>query len=469
MLTYDLNKRGKSSLYEYLYQCIRDDILTGKLKPGEKLPSRRTFAQHLRVGAITVASAYEMLLTEGYIFSVEKKGYFVQNLSNYRIDSRKSPKETYSKEVTEREYFADFRANRSSLHLFPASTWNYFMREALSLQDDSLLKTVPYKGLYELRLAISEYLFKNRAMNVSPDQIIIGAGTEYLYSRLIQLMGRACTFASEDPGYKKFAAISSSYGNPWEYIPIDENGLMIDLLEESGADVIHVSPSNHFPTGIVMPVKRRVELFEWVNRVKKRYIIEDDYDSEFRYSGHLILPMFSQDTQNKVIYMNTFSKSLVPSLRISYMILPPALMKRYEETMSFYSCTVSSFEQYALARFISEGHFERHITRMRNYYKKQRSLILDAFSSSPIANISDVEERSAGTHFLLKVNTSLNENEIRKAAKNADLSISMYSDYSHFVNNEQHRTLVINYAAIESSKIREVVDRLSQIFPECRK
>ena len=144
------------------------------------------------------------------------------------------------------------------------------MREALSQQNDSLLKTIPYNGLYELRLAISEYLLRNRGMRVMPSQIIIGAGTEYLYSRLMQMFGRACIFAIEDPGYKKFAAISSSFGNPWKYIPIDGSGLMIDRLEESGADVVHVSPSNHFPTGIVMPVTRRLELFEWVGRIEKK-------------------------------------------------------------------------------------------------------------------------------------------------------------------------------------------------------
>ena len=330
-----------------------------------------------------------------------------------------------------------------------------------------MLKTVPYKGLFRLRTAISAYLARNRGMEVSPSQIIVGAGTEYLYSRLIQLFGRTCTFASEDPGYKKFAAIASSYGNPWEYIPIDEDGLMIDALEESGADVIHVSPSNHFPTGIIMPVTRRMELFEWANHVRKRYIIEDDYDSEFRYSGHLINPMYTQDTRNKVIYINTFSKSLVPSLRISYMILPPALMERYEQTMSFYSCTVSSFEQYALAWFIADGHFERHIGRMRQHYKKQRALILKELAVSPLAAISQVQERSAGTHFLLRVHTALSGNEIRLRAGEAGLSISTFSDYYNLATEDTDRTLVINYAAIEAEKIPEVLRRLSSIFPEC--
>lgn len=338
------------------------------------------------------------------------------------------------------------------------------MRETLSLHNDELLKTVPYNGVYELRKAIADYLAHNRAMQVDPAQIIVGAGTEYLYGRLLQMFGPACTFAIEEPGYKKFAAISASYGNPWKYIPIDESGLKIDALEESGADVVHISPANHFPTGIVMPVTRRIELFEWVNRIKKRYIIEDDYDSEFRYTGRFILPLYAQDTQNRVIYINTFSKSLVPSLRISYMVLPRRLLTRYEETMSFYSCTVSSFEQYTLARFISEGYFERHINKMKLYYREQRSKILQAIKASPLAQHSQIIERNAGTHFLLHVDTELTEETVRSAAEAASLQLSFYSDYSYSKKTDSGLTLVINYAGIEEAKIAEIVKRLNGIF-----
>lgn len=462
MLTYDLNKRGSTPLYDYLYQCIRQDIITGVLHAGERLPSKRTLAQHLSVGIITVANAYAQLAVEGYITSKEKQGYFVEDVTGYRLRHQQSAPTL--PETPEKEYFADFKANRISLQNFPLATWTRLMRETLSLQNDELLKTVPYNGVYELRKAISDYLAHNRAMQVDPAQIIIGAGTEYLYSRLLQMFGPACTFAIEDPGYKKFASISASFGNPWKYIPIDDSGLKIDKLEESGADVVHISPANHFPTGIVMPVTRRLELFEWVNRIRKRYIIEDDYDSEFRYNGRFILPLYAQDTQNRVIYMNTFSKSLVPSLRISYMVLPRRLLKRYEETMSFYSCTVSSFEQYTLARFIAAGYFERHINKMKNYYREQRRQILAALQACPLAQISTINERNAGTHFLLHITTKLTEDEVRQAARAKDMHLSFYSDYSYRKMEEAGCTLVINYAGIPSKNIAEVVKRLSEIF-----
>lgn len=488
MLTYNLNERGNTPLYDYLYQCIRQDIIAGNLSRGQKLPSKRALAHHLNVGLITVANAYAQLTTEGYVKAVEKKGYFVEDVSHYvqrKPDIfKKSGAAAVSTETVgelmqtgsacqvrdfpEKEYFADFRANRISLKNFPMATWTRLVRESLTMQNESLFKTVPFNGLLELRSAIAEYLYTNRGMTVYPSQIIIGAGTEYLYSRLLQLFGRSSTFAMEDPGYKKFASIAGIFGNAWKYIPIDENGLLVNELEKSGAQIVHLSPANHFPTGIVMPITRRLELFEWANRKPGRYIIEDDYDSEFRYNGKFILPLYAEDTQNKVIYMNTFSKTLVPSLRISYMVLPEKLMEEYKKAQSFYSCTVSSFEQHTLARFISQGYFERHLNRMKKYYREQRALILQTIKDSPLAKMSRVIERNAGTHFLLELQTELTEKQVREAARQENLCLSFYSDYGHASAVGENCTLVINYAGISRENVGEVIDRLTKIFPECR-
>ena len=462
MLTYDMTKRRDIPLYIFLYESIRDDILADRLSPGEKLPSKRSLADHLNVGVITVANAYAQLESEGYIEAEEKRGYFVRDISGFRKGKKSH---VFVPEEPEKEYFADFKANRSGICHFPTSTWSRYMREALSMP--SLLKTVPYKGLLVLRTAIAEYLAENRGMFVSPYQVIIGAGTEYLYSRLLQLFGRGCTFAVEDPGYQKFAKISHGSGALWKAVPIDEMGLNIEQLELSEADVVHVSPANHFPTGIVMPNARRAELLEWVNRARKRYIIEDDYDCEFRYSGKNMLPLYAEDSGNKVVYINTFSKSMIPSLRISYMILPPELLDRYEQTMSFYSCTVSSFEQYALARFISEGHFERHINHLKNYYRQKRAQTLETIAASPLSAFSRVVERHAGTHFLLEVNTVLTGTEIRRRAQERELSVSLVSDYSYTIPEAECRTLVINYAGVPVYRLTEAVDRLAHLFPEC--
>ena len=488
MLTYNLNERGTTPLYDYLYQCIRRDIIGGNLTKGQKLPSKRALARHLNVGLITVANAYAQLTTEGYVKAIEKKGYFVEDVSHYvqrkpsalqnarsagkkRADFGETVRRGAFCRVTdfpEKEYFADFRANRISLQNFPMATWTRLVRESLTVQNESLFKTVPFNGLLELRSAIAGYLYTNRGMVVHPSQIVIGAGTEYLYSRLLQLFGRNSAFAMEDPGYKKFAAIAGIFGNDWKYIPIDENGLLVNELEKSGAQIVHLSPANHFPTGIVMPITRRLELFEWANRKPGRYIIEDDYDSEFRYNGKFILPLYAEDTQNKVIYMNTFSKTLVPSLRISYMVLPEKLMAEYEKAQSFYSCTVSSFEQHTLARFISQGYFERHLNRMKKYYREQRALILQTIKTSPLEKISRVIERNAGTHFLLDLRTALTEQQVREAALQENLRLSFYSDYSHGTSGGNTCTLVINYAGISRENVGEVIERLVKIFPESR-
>ena len=495
MLTYDLRSRGTSSLYEFLYQSIREDIARGRIPCGTKLPSKRNLAQHLDIGVATVTAAYDQLITEGFVRTEQRRGYFVEDVSEFRCkpvntqikssncedgkgigaecgaqdaaaggviaahgaqDARfddasagrssrhrgtaRSSADTASatpaaetphaiERARDPEYFVDLKANRTSVSLFPATVWGRYMREALSLPSDNLLRSIPFNGLPELRRAIASYLRRTRGMDVSPDCIIIGAGSEYLYGRLLQMLGPTTTFAMENPGYRKFAAISKAFGNPWRPVPIDESGLLVDELEESGADVVHVSPANHFPTGIVMPIKRRLELFEWANRARKRYIIEDDYDSEFRYSGRLIMPLFADDASDKVIYLNAFSKTMVPSLRISYMVLPPKLLARYVDTMSFYSCTVSSFEQYALARFIDEGHLERHINRTRNFYRRQREAVLREIAQSPLAEISHVEERNAGTHFLLYVRTSLTHDQVRQRGAEQGLNISLFDDY----------------------------------------
>ena len=531
MLTYDLRARGTSSLYEYLYQSIREDIARGTIACGTKLPSKRVLARHLNIGVATVTAAYDQLITEGFIRSEQRRGYFVEDVANYRCKTVESQVNTQDKtelqpqsagegcvareqlatgtarttppagnanasnphsaaaqsaphvigQASDPEFFVDLKANRTSVSLFPTSVWGRYMREALSLPTDNLLRAVPFNGLPELRRAIASYLHRTRGMNVSPDSIIIGAGSEYLYGRLLQMLGPTTVFAMENPGYRKFASISEAFGNPWRPVPIDESGLIVDELEESGADVVHVSPANHFPTGIVMPIKRRLELFEWANRARKRFIIEDDYDSEFRYNGRLIMPLFADDASDKVIYLNAFSKTMVPSLRISYMVLPPKLLARYVDTMSFYSCTVSSFEQYALARFIDEGHFERHINRTRNFYRHQRAAVLREIERSPLAGISHVEERNAGTHFLLYVRTALTGEQVRERGAELGLNVSLFSDYLLAPNDRGNRTtrrfeqysngevpLVVNYAGIEPDRVPETIRRLAHVFPECR-
>ncbi|MBS4899641.1 MAG: PLP-dependent aminotransferase family protein [Clostridiales bacterium] len=465
MITYDLEKRGNDPIYVYLYKRVRDDILSGVIEPNEKLPSKRAFANNLNVGVNTVANAYDQLVSEGYIYSSEKKGYYATDMRKFgdiHINT-KAPEPIQEEE--DPEYFMDFRANRINLKNFPISIWNRCMRKVALDGGDKLYKTVPYNGVPELRNAISSYLYKNRGMSVDPRRIIIGAGTEYLYRRLFELFKKGVTFGIEDTGFKKLAEHADKYNANAVVIRTDKEGMDIEELDATDATIAYVSPSNRFPTGRIMSIKKRLELFAWAYKDDGRFIVEDDYDSEFRYSGRMILPMYAEDTRDKVIYMNTFSKTMVPSLRISYMVLPERLVEKYKSGQGFYSCTVSSFEQYALAEFINCGAFDRHINRMRNYYKKKRVQILNEIARSELMKIASVEEHNVGTHFLLKVDTRKSHEEIYEEGIKRDLHISFFSDYSvKNVDETGTVTLVINYAAISGDKIGEVVKRLTEIL-----
>ena len=465
MITYDLSKRGKEPLYVFLYRQIRDDILSGKIAPNEKLPSKRTFAGNLNVGVNTVANAYDQLLSEGYLYSAEKKGYYATDMHQFSDIKINISEPVKIESPEETDYFMDFRANRINLNNFPISTWNRCMRKAILDGGDALYKTVPYNGIPELRNAISAYLFRNRGMSVNPERIFVGAGTEFLFKRLFELFDKGTNVAIEETGFKKVAGFADRLDINVRIMPGDEDGMDINALQKNDIEVVYVAPANRFPTGKVLPIKRRLELFSWAYDGDERYIVEDDYDSEFRYSGRMIVPMFSEDSKKRVVYLNTFSKTMVPSIRISYMILPEELAKRYKETLGFYSCSVSSFEQYALAEFINSGAFERHINRMRNFYKKQRVAILNEFENSPLMQIAEIEEHNAGTHFLLRVKTDLDREYIYNEGINKELHISFFSDYSLQSEKEDgYITLVINYAAIVSDKIPEVVSRLTEIF-----
>ena len=292
MLTYSFEERGRLSLYEYLYKCIKEDILSFRLSPDEKLPSKRALAKNLNISTITVETAYGQLMAEGYIYSVPKSGFFVSHIASSSDNSPISMSEQKEAKIgEEKEFFADFVKNSSANDTFPFSVWTKLMRETMSVEQKKLMVSSPSVGIYELRKAIADYLLEFRGMKVSADRIIIGAGTEYLYSLIIQLLGRSKRYALEDPGYRKIYHIYKANEVDCIHVPLDENGVNVQHLEKSSADVLHISPSHHFPTGIVTPISRRYELLSWASKSKDRYIIEDDYDSEFRLMG--IYPVFT--------------------------------------------------------------------------------------------------------------------------------------------------------------------------------
>ena len=465
MLTYSFENKGKDSLYEFLYKSIKEDILSLKLSPEEKLPSKRALAEHLNISTITVENAYNQLVAEGYIYSKPKSGFYVSSIIPYHhASSRKknyAPRELKPKALF---YTTDFTGNSAAQNSFPFVTWTKIMRQTMSDKRDLLTRVSPSIGVPELRSAISDYLFQFRGMQTDPECIIIGAGTEYLYSLIIQLLGRDKKYALEDPGYKKIAQIYKANNVSFDYIPLDAHGVSKAELEKSSADVLHISPSHHFPTGIVTPVSRRCELLSWAVESPDRYIIEDDYDSEFRFSGKPIPSLQSIDNPDKVIYINTFSKSLTSTIRISYMVLPQALMERYRKELNFYSCTVSTFEQYTLAAFINQGYFEKHINRMRNYYRTQRDRVMTAIKNHPLYSRVKIKEEDSGLHFLMTAETDISDDELTEKAKSKGVNISCLSQYCHDKAAAPQHTLIINYSSLEKENIEKSVNTLFEII-----
>ncbi len=459
MLTYSFENAGAEYLYEYLYKCIKNDILTGTLAPGTRLPSKRSFALNLGVSTITVETAYSQLLAEGYLYSLQRRGYYVENIGNGALAAPSAAPLPARPEPT--GYFADFVSNQTEPENFPFSVWAKLLREILLDGGAELMRNPPSGGVLLLREAIAEYLKEFRGMHVLPEQIVVGAGTEYLYGLLIQLLGHEKCYAAENPGYRKITKIYRSHGVKCVPVPLDGSGICLRDLEESGADIVHVSPSHHYPTGLVMPVSRRYELLAWASRGEGRYILEDDFDSEFRMTGNPLPTLQSIDATERVIYMNTFTKSLASTIRISYMVLPPRLTERFYAEMSFYSCTVSTFEQFALARFLSEGYFEKHINRMRNLYRRKRDALIRGIEDALPAGAAEISEQEAGLHFLLRVHTALPDDALLRNAERNGLRVSCLSGYYDNFPGDLH-TLVLNYSSIPENRLPEAAARLAQ-------
>lgn len=461
MLTYSMAERGKLPLYEYLYRRIRADILDGTLQTGEKLPSKRTLAEHLQVSVITVENAYAQLAAEGYLYALPKRGFFVS-----RIDRTPAPP-LRTAEIpagpTAPEWRLDLKTNQVDAARFPFSAWSRLTRQVLVQEGQALLRPIPHQGLPELRQAIAGDLRDYRGLSVSPEQIVVGAGAEYLYLLLAQLLGTGTVFAVEDPGYPKIAQVYHKCGADCRPVPLDDQGLNLSALRRSGATAAHISPSHHYPTGLVTPIARRQDLLHWAEETGG-VIIEDDYDSEFRFAGRPIPALQSIDPNGRVVYMNTFSQTIAPSMRVGFMVLPPVLLERYRLELDFYSCTVPATEQAILARFLSCGQYEQHLARMRNEYRTRRAAVLDAFRRSAFSARIHITEHGAGLHFLMKLDTDCPDPELRRRAESIGVRLGFLSEYAAIPTPAYAHTLVINYAGLSEEMLPKAMSLLEEIF-----
>ncbi|MCC8075587.1 MAG: PLP-dependent aminotransferase family protein [Clostridiales bacterium] len=460
MLTPSLDSNAKEPLYEQLYRFLRREIETGRIPAGERLPSKRKLASDAHLSVVTVETAYSQLVAEGYLRSEDRRGFFVQQAAS-RPEQAQPLSQPLPSSPAKPSCPYDFATNAVDAEFFPFSTWAKLTREVLSSRDSALLSAAHPQGVPELRQAIVSHLYHFRGIQVQPEQIVVGAGSEYLLSLLVQLLGREGGYAVEDPGYQKTEQILSHSGAQVYPIPVDEQGLRVDLLEQSGARVVHVTPSHHFPLSLVMPVTRRRALLDWAAAQPDRYIIEDDYDSEFRLSGRPIPALQGLDRDERVVYLNTFTKSLAPSMRISYMVLPAQLARRYQQEFFFYSSTVPSFEQYTLALFMDRGHLERHIWRTRKNYKLRRDALLNAAKSEGLTAFSDFSGGEAGLHLLLKVHTQRTEQQLVETAEGTGVRVYPLRQFYRLpVPQSYIPTFVMGYARMSEEEIQEAIHRL---------
>ena len=465
MLTYHLDPHSKTPLYEQIYRAIRADIMSGALAGGERLPSKRKLAANLRVSQVTVETAYGQLLAEGYLVSEPRRGYFVQRQLAVPAAPSPAPAAAPAQAAPADGCRYDFRTNIVDTGCFPFSVWARLSRSVLSEYSDRLLQAADPCGAIELRVQIARYLHDFRGINVSPDNILVGAGSEYLMHLVIQLLGRERIYALENPGYRKLYQIFAANGAAVRPLPLDKSGLRADALAASDASVVYLTPSHHFPLGTVMPAARRMEILRWA-AAGDRYIIEDDYDSEFRYASRPIPALGELDRAGRVVYVNTFAKSLSPGLRIGYLVLPDALMARYRERFSLYSSTVPSFDQQTLAAFLRTGGFERHISRSRKLYQARRDALMAALDRELAALPHEVSRSEAGLHLLLHMRCGLRERELIERARDAGVRVYGLSAYYMPPVQPPRATLVLGYAGLTAQQIDEAAALLRQAWTQ---
>ena len=460
-MTIQLRADSDKCLYEQIYEHIRQEIREGKLLAGERLPSTRSLAEYLQVARSTVDCAYDQLMSEGYVEARAYKGYFVCPIEELlqMEDSAKSDRRKIQKQ--EKTYLYDFSPNEIDMSGFPFGVWKRITKNILNGGNSELFSQGEPQGDYDLRLTISRYLHSSRGVNCTPEQIIVGAGNDYLLMLLEKILGRHVKIAMENPTYKRAYQIFESFAYKIVTVNMDENGMKVSELAKEDVSAAYVMPSHQFPTGTVMPIGRRTELLKWADKKEERYLIEDDYDSEFRYRGKPIPSLQASDKHGKVIYMGTFSKAIAPAIRVSYMVLPEKLLDVYERDCSFFSCTVSRIDQRILNEFIRDGYFERHLNKMRKIYRAKHELLLECLK--PFEEKFEISGEHAGLHLLLKTKQDTAERMLVHTA--AEKGVKVYGlSGSMVAQNFEKATILLGYGGLKEQQIVEGVNLLKDAW-----
>lgn len=462
MLTIGIDTGKKEPIYEQIYKYIRDEIKNGALSCGSRLPSSRKLAEHLDVSRNTIDLAYGQLVSEGYVESKPKRGYFVADIDEM-IDFTAEAFEEEESQEDGKQYPYDFTSSGVDMAYFPYNTWRKLMKEVLMDDNAQIFQTGRSQGDHQLREAIRNYLHQSRGVVCQSSQIIIGSGMEYLLLLLSQILEVTYVVGMENPTYMQAYQVFSKLNFPVKAISMDRQGIKIEELRNLGVEIAYVTPSHQYPTGIVMPIRRRSNLLAWAREKKGRYIIEDDYDSEFRYQGKPIPSLQGYDKNGKVIYMGTFSKAIAPAIRVSYMVLPKELLKIYQEKLSFYSCTVSRIDQAILSEFLKKGHFERHLNRMRAVYKAKNQFLMQQLKI--FGSDIKVQGSSAGLHVLVEFKYLKDTQKFKERLLENGVKMQAISSY-YIEGKPEKEQYVLGFARLKEKEIREGIAILKKIYEE---
>ena len=454
MMQLTFSPRPGTPLYEQLDRAVVAQIRAGQLKAGERMPGKRSLAEQLAVSVNTVDAAYQMLAAEGWLEARERSGFFVLPYHPPLAPPAPAPAAAPPRaQSPDPGWRYDLSTGGVDTGLFPFRTWGRIQRELLYSRP-GLLARGDARGDGELRAAIAAHLRAWRAVDCDPEQIVVGAGVEYLISLLARVVGSPIT-ALENPGYARTRRILHNNGIRCVAVGVDGQGLDPAALAASGARLVYVTPSHQFPTGAVMPAGRRSQLLNWAAAAPGRFIIEDDYDSEFRFD---VRPLPSLQgmagREGPVIYLSTFSRSLAPSIRIAYMVLPLPLLTRFEAAYGGYSSTVSRFEQQTLAIYMDEGHFARQLARARGRYRARMEALTGALEEAFGPGALEFYGQHTGLHFLLRLKEGPGEGEMVRRAADAGVRLAGLSGY--YLSGAARcpaNTVVVGYGALKDEQV----------------
>ena len=428
-----------------IYEYFKNEIINGTYKANTKLPSKRNLAKEYKISLNTVDNAYSKLLEEGFIYSKERQGFFVSDVGELYVLDSKPIHITKEEENIEYDFSYSGVSEEFPYKIFKKISSNIF-------DNKDILEKVDYQGYLPLRTQISEYLDKSRGFKADPSQIVISSGSEYLFQIIFKLISGK--FGIEDPGYNMLSNIMDTNDINYEFIPVDKNGMDLTKLKKSKSDFCVITPAHQFPTGVIMNMQRRVEL---LNMKKIKYVIEDDYDSEFKYSKRPVPALKSIDVNDKVIYIGSFSKSISPSFRVSFMVLPFDLVEKYNKIFKFFICPVSIMVQKMLTTFIETGEFEKHLNRMRKIYSKKRQLLIDMLSERKDITIRGAD---AGLHVVLEYPKNYSEEYIVKKAKEKKIKVYGLGSYG---TKRKIPSILLGFATLSEEKLKEGVKLFLEI------